>query len=87
MRRSQPEIIVDILRRCSEEPLPLWRLMGLSRLSYSQGKFYVGKLVEKGLLKAAERGRKDYSITDEGRKMLKKGRMIAEVRKEMEEKL
>ena len=85
MRRSQAEIVVDILRNCNVEPLPLWRLMGLSRLSYSQGKFYLGKLVEKGLLKVAESGRKDYSITDKGRKMLKKGR-IAEVRKVMEEK-
>ena len=85
MRRSSAEIIIDILRNCSMEPLPLYRLMGISRLSYSQGKFYLGKLVEKGLLKAAESGRKDYVITDEGRKMLKKGR-IAEVRKVMEEK-
>ena len=63
----------------------MYRLMGISRLSYSQGKFYLGKLVENGLLKVIEGDRKDYAITDEGRKMLKKGR-IAEVRKVMEEK-
>ena len=85
MRRSSAEIIIDILKNCNMEPLPLYRLMGMSRLSYRQGKFYLGKLVEKGFLKVAECGRKDYSITDEGRKMLKKGR-IAEVRKVMEEK-
>ncbi|GEM_PF-802040 len=66
-RRSELDIIADILGILSEKTQSITKIMYKANLSYNLTKYYVDRLLSLGLIEKIER---EYCITDKGIKFL-----------------
>ena len=78
-RRSTLEIIFRILDSISKEQLPLTQIMYKAGLNYYQVKRYLDHLLQRELVRKVEhQDAIKYSITQEGREVLRNFRLIEE---------